>query len=394
MSYPCKTSFKGYLSYKCYENIKIQFGEKIERTNYSIKEGISKYAETYTSNNEPKLKMLSNIFTNLKKYLSNDHVFASGDYDGEGTCKYISYLLCDQIRDKLHGECDKATFNIFQDFVDKYNESTNSHLCKDNIKHLDVNEFLKMKALYELYDNYIYLIPSYAFRSTHYCNNMLNLVRLYNNFLNKYPSDSLKFNDVLKQFEELMDTITETGKKHCKEQYIYIRKPDFFIAPVEEIAPHANTLSGRESNLLQKGTLDSEVKPKSPEVISSSTTSVEEQKIEVLENSKRSEVSNILEVASTSVSKGTVERRPLNQNRKHSEQHEILRRYPYNSRGLYVPGSYDGQGRYPKTNKILSREGNSIVITEAFEPGSGNDSAGFMSNVQNGISELIKDIDP
>ncbi|GAB69697.1 CYIR protein [Plasmodium cynomolgi strain B] len=382
MTYPCKGPFKGHLTYTCYKNIKYQFGEKIEGTNFSIDENISKYAKIYTADNGPKLKNLSNIFTNLKKYLSNGHVFGSGDYNGEGTCKYISYLLCNQIREELHGECDNGTFNIFKEFVDKYNDSTNSKMCMNNIKHLDNREFLKMKALYDLYDKYIQLSSIYAHNHPNYCSDMINLVRLYNYFLNEYPSDSSNFNDVLKDFKELMVTIIETGKRYCIQEYFSIREPRLFISSVVQIPSHANTSSGRESNILQEGTLNSEVKPKFPEVTSSST-SVKEQEIEDLENSKRFLLSDLLEVEATSVSEDPLERSLLSKKLEHSGKQETFIRHK----------SYDSPG-HNKTNETFPRGEDSMVVTKGLENGSGNYSTGFMTNVQNGISEFIKDIDP
>ncbi|GAB69783.1 CYIR protein [Plasmodium cynomolgi strain B] len=115
---------------------------------------------------------------------NNNHVFISSSYkyNGKGTCKYISYLLCEKIRDKIPGKCDEGIFNMLKEFLEEYNVYNSSNICKNNFKPLDENEFLKMKALYQLYDRYIQLSPIYAHRHDNYCHNMLHLVYLYNTF--------------------------------------------------------------------------------------------------------------------------------------------------------------------------------------------------------------------
>ncbi|GAB69740.1 hypothetical protein PCYB_004890, partial [Plasmodium cynomolgi strain B] len=100
--------------------------------------------------------------------------FLSNKYNGKGTCKYISYLLCDEIR-KKHGICDETTFNMFKDFVDTYNNDTTNSVCMNQVEHLNVYEFIKMKALYELYDIYMSLSPRYALQNNNYCVYMLKL---------------------------------------------------------------------------------------------------------------------------------------------------------------------------------------------------------------------------
>ncbi|GAB69743.1 hypothetical protein PCYB_004920, partial [Plasmodium cynomolgi strain B] len=215
-------------------------------------------------------------------------------YNGEVTCKYISYLLCDQIR-KNHGKCDEGTFNMFKDFVDTYNKNTGNSVCSNLLKHLDIYVFQKMKALYDLYDKYMEISQKNADKYYYYCSDMLYLVRLYNLFLYHNSSNTLEFNDVLTQFQVLMDTITETGRKHCDGKRFSILNLDLFKPYMVQTQQLSNTLSGPESKPSQDNTLESAGIPKPPGVTSSLTTSVEEQEREVLENSKRSVVSKTLE---------------------------------------------------------------------------------------------------
>ncbi|KMZ96371.1 hypothetical protein PVNG_06148 [Plasmodium vivax North Korean] len=387
MDKPCKETFE-YPSYKCYQDIKRQFVDKITKNEINIISYVREFEETYTHDKLQKLDKLPNVFTNLKKYLSNTHVFISGEYDGQGTCNYISYLLCDGIS-KKNGECDEETFNILKEFVDTYNEKKRSHMCINNIKHIVKEEFLKMKALYELYDKYKDLYIQRIHYKDDYCKDMVYLVGIYNKFLYNYESRAYQFNDVLKQFEKLMETITETGKTRCKDDHIYIRKPDLFKETVEQIQPPTNTLSSPETNPSHGGTLYSELNPKPQEVPNSSTTFVGEQQRAYLENFQRSEV------AATSVRQEPVERRQSREHLEHSEKHVSLRpQQSYVSPGTYVSGKYYGHEGYREANETFLQGKDSITEKEQLGYGPGKENVGAITNIQSAFSGFMKDVDP
>ncbi|CAI7719052.1 hypothetical protein, conserved [Plasmodium vivax] len=392
---PCSKHYKGYLSYKCYEDIKKQFGEKINKNNYSISENISKFAKNYEADIGTKLNGLSDVFTNLKKYLSNGHVFTSGKYNGLGTCNYISYLLCNQIRENIYGECDKDTFNLLKDFVDRYNKSPQSSMCKNMLKPLNNDDFKRVKDLYQLYDKFIDLSPYYEYVPEHYCQNMLDLFRLHNTFLHENKSSSLEFNNILTQFKVLIDPITKTGKKHCTNELYSIGTPHLYEPHVEEIQPTTITSLRPESKLSNGGKLYNEVRPKPPELISSSMTSVGEEQRIYTENSQRSEKSDPLEAAATSVPQKHVERGQSHEDPEHLEQHAYFgRQQSYVSPGTYGPGSNYEQVGHIETNEIFPPRGDSFVVTEPLVYGPGKENTGFMTNVQSAISGFMKDVDP
>ncbi|GAB69787.1 hypothetical protein PCYB_005360, partial [Plasmodium cynomolgi strain B] len=167
----------------------------------------------------------------------------------------MSYLLCDQIRNN-YGKCYENIFSMFKDFVEAYNNDTKSFVCSNQVEHLKEYEFIKMKTLYELYDIYMSLSPRHDLGSKNYCVVLLKLVHLYNSFLKKYRSDSSEFNNVLTDFHELMKTITNTGKAHCKDDYFYIGEPYLYTPEVVQIKDLYSTLSEKESKLSQEKSLD------------------------------------------------------------------------------------------------------------------------------------------
>ncbi|KMZ76795.1 hypothetical protein PVIIG_05396 [Plasmodium vivax India VII] len=388
MAYPCQKDFD-YPSYKCYKEIKYQFVDK----KLVISPHINEFEQKHASHIEEKLNGLSDVYTELKKYLSNGAVFASfhNAYDGKGTCKYISYLLCNKISNNTYGECNREKFSILQEFVDIYNENTSSTICKDMLKHLDDKEFPKVKALYELYDEYNDLAIQQAYwDETKYCKDMQYLVQIYNNFLNKYESRTTQFNEVLKEFEVLMDAITKTGRTRCENEHFSIRKPRLFEPTVVQVPPLANPSLGSEGKLPQGDPSYREVKSGPPEVTIPPTTLEGEQERSYPENSKG------YEVAAASLSQELVEGRQPHEDLEHSDPHESSRRQQaYVSRGPYGPGGYYGQVGYREAQQTLPPGEDSYSVSEQLEgPLPGKENTGFMTNVQSAISGFMKDVDP
>ncbi|CAG9474502.1 unnamed protein product [Plasmodium vivax] len=236
MSNPCKGTFE-YPSYECYNKIKYHFVERIKERSYVIISRVSDFAKKYPVDKLEKLNTLSDVFTNLQKYLSNGAVFASPDiYNGEGTCKYISYLLCDGILKKKR-ECDEHTFNYFKDFVYDYNIKTNSHKCSNKLKYLDDHEYKKMKALYQLYELYDKLKLTYL-QEDYRCTTFGQIIANYNDALKKYDNQSDKDYDLIKKLLDLKELTVNTklpSYEKCQYREYELLKPELYLKRLEEI---------------------------------------------------------------------------------------------------------------------------------------------------------------
>ncbi|CAI7719873.1 Plasmodium vivax Vir protein, putative [Plasmodium vivax] len=390
MKDPCKGTFE-YPSYECYQDIKYQFGEKLKSIK-NIDQKILDFETKYDDVKLQKLNELSHIFPNFKKYLSNHHVFAYANYDGQGMCNYISYLLCDKLSNHFYDECDKEKFSIFKDFVDEYNKKNGSYMCSNKLKQLNVDEYKKMKDLYQLYDNYTPLTYSFVKWDDNDCNNILYLVYLYKEFINNYKSDISKFKTILKDFHGLMNNIVLKATTPCARKNLAIYNPDLFEEPKAIASPPPSEV---ESIPSQGDTLHNTGISEPSEVTSSSTNSEGEQDRAYPLNSQVSEVSDLTKLAANFVSPEPVERRQTHEGLEHLTQHESSRRQQsYVSRGSYVPESpYESRG-YLKTNEIISPGEDYFVQTDQLGHGSEKENPGFMTNVQSAISGFMKDVDP
>ncbi|VUZ99252.1 PIR protein [Plasmodium vivax] len=394
MSKACKENFNEYPSYDCYKELIYQFDEKL-KGDYTIIKKVLDFEKDHASDIVQKIKGLSDVFINLKKYLSNGHVFASGEYDGLGTCKYMSYLLYDGIRNK-YGRCDKETFDIFKDFVNRYNNITHSNMCNNKLNLLEDHEFNKMKNLTLLYDKYIFLLP----RVDHYkyvegyCDHVLFLVKLYNYLLNNYEFYNKEFNNILIKFRKLMNNITDRSETYCQVRYS-IGNPRLYEPPVERTQDPDTTALGLESGLSQQGILNSTPHPKPEEEKSSSTMLGGSQEITGTGNLQSSQVSDQLEAPESSVLQEPVERSSPYQKLEDSEPHVYFG--PQETYVLREPrgsGSFYERRGHTDTNETFLPGKDSIPVTKQLEFGSEKENAGVMTKIQDAFSGFINEVEP
>ncbi|CAI7721714.1 PIR protein [Plasmodium vivax] len=385
MSYPCQNSFE-YPSYECYQKLKELFVDrKLEINDYIIE-----FEKNHAAHIGSKLNGLSKVYTEFKKYLSNSAVFSSyyNSYDGKGTCKYISYLLCDKISNNyLYGECNEEKFNIFKEFLHIYNNK-GSNICKDMLERLDNKEILKVKALYELYDKYYLLDRQHPnWDQEKYCPDMEYLVQIYNNFLNNNPSTTPEFNDLLNMFKVRMNAIRETGKTRCSGKHFSIREPILFIPEVIKPPPP----SERESIQSQVGTSYGAGEAKHSELTSLETTPVRENS----HHAKGPELSDTLKSTETLDTYKVREEEYPRDTLEYSEQHNPLRRVAsYVSHRSHGPGRSYEPREYLGTNSTLPIGEEKIESTDLKESVLRNEDVSVLGKIQNTLSGIVSEVEP
>ncbi|KNA01557.1 hypothetical protein PVNG_05003 [Plasmodium vivax North Korean] len=383
MPYPCQNSFE-YPSYECYQKLKELFVDRKLEINSYIKDFEQKKAADIGQ----KLNGLSDVFTELKKYLSNGAVFASypNEYDGKGTCKYISYLLCNKISNNTYGECNREKFSILQEFVDLFNKNTGSTICKDMLEHLDDKEFPKVKALYELYDKYKDLAMQYIHVKPIYCQDMQYLVRIYNNFMNNYPSRTSQFYDALKKFKVLMDTITVTGRTRCDGEHFSIVEPIFIKPELNEPPP-----TGERENKQSKGdTSDDTGRSGLSEVTGLPTLGVREEVKENPHSAKGPQVSDTLTSTETFFSRTSGEEQNPDQTLALSEEDTPLGTIEsYVSQRSHRPGRTYASSEYLHTNSTLSLGEQKFESTDLKESVLRNEDVSVLGKIQSTLSGIL-----
>ncbi|CAI7717820.1 VIR protein [Plasmodium vivax] len=232
MNKPCKEAFE-FPSYECYNEIKYQYVGK--RLNISSR--MKDFIQQHSHDIEQKFNGLSDLYNEFKKYLSNDHVFTSGEFNGQGTCKYISYLLCDQISKNQKGECDKGKFSIFNEFLEKYNKKTGSNICNGILKHLDQQEFLKVKGLFQLYELYDKLrLPNLYVDNP--CQIFGEILANYNNALKTYDNEEGNYYNLIKKlldYKDLTLKLTLPPENECPYKKRLFEEPNKYLTRLRDI---------------------------------------------------------------------------------------------------------------------------------------------------------------
>ncbi|GAB69869.1 hypothetical protein PCYB_006180 [Plasmodium cynomolgi strain B] len=209
----CKGNYKGYLDYDCYDKLKYQF---LERTDLSTSTGYSTFYESYEFLDADKKETLSDIFSELLRYLSNTHVFWV--YDSAHSCNYISYLLYDDIRKKF-GVFELSRFEIFQKFLQDLNKEHTNVDCVNELVHLGSDKFQKMLSLYNLYDLYrsVRQKDRWVHRSN-LCNELGKLIYNYNGLDEKYYKNDANLRKLLDDLRHRIQHDTWLSNVICHEK--------------------------------------------------------------------------------------------------------------------------------------------------------------------------------
>ncbi|KNA01576.1 hypothetical protein PVNG_06176 [Plasmodium vivax North Korean] len=219
-----------YLDYECYHKLNDRFILGNLNVASSVTDFSSKHEVSYTKNST----LFNQILPKLKKYLSDDHSFSS--YDHLHICKYISYLLYDEICKNDYNVCDENMFNTFKNFVDGYRKHSTSNICESKINYLSPSTYQKHKTLYDLYDKYNILIGQIT--STQYirCSTLHSLTFHYNEALRSHGESDVNFIDKLIELKKLIEAKVLQSKTDCGRNLPHFNETNIEKARAKELA--------------------------------------------------------------------------------------------------------------------------------------------------------------
>ncbi|KMZ89816.1 hypothetical protein PVMG_06301, partial [Plasmodium vivax Mauritania I] len=142
-------------------------------------------------------------------------------------CKYISYLLYDEICKGDYNVCDEDIFNILKDFVELFRLYSRSDICASKIDYLDPSTYKKHSILYDLYDKYSILIGDRT--SKPYippCEILDSLIFYYNDAISSHGESDVNFIDKLIELKKLIEVNVLPSKTDCKRFITDFRETD------------------------------------------------------------------------------------------------------------------------------------------------------------------------
>ncbi|SCA60528.1 VIR protein [Plasmodium vivax] len=205
----CYKPFNEYLDYECYDKLYERFFLK----NLEFTEAVTNFSNTYKIPDTKKNSLLQEILPKLKKYLSDDNSFVS--YNQLYICKYISYLLYDQICKGDNNVCDKDIFNILKDFVEGFRLYKKSNICMSKINYLDTSTYKKHSILYDLYDKYSIIIRRRPSNPYLPCSTLNSLIFNYNETIRIHGENDVHFIDKLIELKKLIADKVLPSNTNC-----------------------------------------------------------------------------------------------------------------------------------------------------------------------------------
>ncbi|SCA59959.1 Plasmodium vivax Vir protein, putative [Plasmodium vivax] len=211
-----------YIVHEYYNDVKRQF-KRTENFSHN-KEDFEKIIE-YINVDPNQLKLLDKIFIRLLKILKNYDAFYN-DHMKKNYCIFVNFWLNEEVR-KIHNLVNNINFNIFHNFVVKFNKDTYNKLentCYGYINLLKDEVYNRMEILNSLYNLYNDIKPQKGSPDNNVCST-LNLMRHhYENAVDKHKGDENFFNK-LKELKHLIEGNEWASNTTCLARY-YIKLPE------------------------------------------------------------------------------------------------------------------------------------------------------------------------
>ncbi|CAG9480104.1 unnamed protein product [Plasmodium vivax] len=173
---------------------------------------------------------LKDVFKELSRHIHNHGVFY--DYSPKA-CWYICYVLHKFVENKFYENYDEKLFNIFHNFLIKYNlqYSYRSGTCVNDMVYTNSNIFKEMDALYRTYDDYKKFLSDNKYKNENTCGQLKNFVYVYNVYVNSNKSKSSRFNSILENFEKNLKKTLQEYNDYCGSNNYSLSKLQLYTEP-------------------------------------------------------------------------------------------------------------------------------------------------------------------
>ncbi|KMZ76859.1 hypothetical protein PVIIG_06047 [Plasmodium vivax India VII] len=157
----------------------------------------------------------SKIFIKLQKHLNQDGILGY-EYTHNG-CKYINYVLNNDMRKSILNIRNETAFDLFKKFENKFqlHKKFKKPIC--HLRYISDDIYRKMNSLYSLYDKFTSLKDNYTSKPK--CKDFPAFVFEFNNFVwHNKDNESHIYKEKLKNFINVIKQHEWTTKKLCKNE--------------------------------------------------------------------------------------------------------------------------------------------------------------------------------
>ncbi|KMZ96055.1 hypothetical protein PVNG_05944 [Plasmodium vivax North Korean] len=199
-------------------------------------------------------QITSNLHSHKNVVDWNDKIFTCLDYFLTFNFRYMPFGLeqfCTFINFWLNGEVLKSEyekyrdkFNIFRDFSHEYQwikANNDSSCCKKYIYEMGVDEYYRMKLLYDFYDMYNGLKSSKPDERDKACKNLLSNTAIYNDAIDDYYVNHPDLYYKISHVKDLIEKVIKNSDTYCK-QIKPFRIPPKFLEDEEKKKQEADNI--------------------------------------------------------------------------------------------------------------------------------------------------------
>ncbi|SCA83363.1 hypothetical protein PVT01_000007200, partial [Plasmodium vivax] len=173
------------------------------------------------------------ILEKLLNHIRNRGIFI---YNQDKACSYISYIFSKEVQNEVD-EYEQKTFDMFKEFVNKYNTRPKhaSNICPNDLIYVNSQMYVKMNTLYTLYEEYKRLLDENKFWDNNSCSAVHRFLKEYNEFIRGNQPNNKHYKHVLDHFEKEIERSVDIYRSYpCKNHRFFLKKIELLTLPEEQ----------------------------------------------------------------------------------------------------------------------------------------------------------------
>ncbi|SCA60681.1 hypothetical protein, conserved [Plasmodium vivax] len=320
-----------------------------------------------------------NAFNTLLKHIHRDGLFI--DRDNPEACKYINYILYEEVERKKYRSYDQEAIPLFRKFLDAYGKKRGKQKrCISSIRSIKPQTYNRINALYDVYDKYKECVLFSENTIKHGCEKFENFFSSYDKYMRENESKSLEFNKILENIEQHAKDAHLLYKKGCNKYEDNPRSPRLFKPPPQPKPEIRNQVQKGQTALQSVDNIPQYTSHGITNTLQTEITNDISRSPPEHENQRRDEgnIVNIVHSANDIHPRNSRQETRVPPIREDEEETHMFSGYPKPIRNLYSPETTLYSGRYGHVEeKDISND------VETSQP-----------SVMNTITSALKDVDP
>ncbi|KMZ83451.1 hypothetical protein PVBG_06241 [Plasmodium vivax Brazil I] len=223
------------LTFEKYIDFQEKFGNVQNFSSDSVNVNMILDKANITGNDKENYKKAFDILLN---HIHRDGLFTHDE--NPEACKYINYILYEQVERKDHRSYNEELIKLFHKFLVAYGEiRSKQNRCVSKIYSIDDKTYNKINELYKVYDKYKLCYRFNKDRIKWGCDKFEDFFDSYDKYMLGIESNSLAFNNILQKIQQDAENALSLyrNEKECIKYKKDLQSPRLFKAPPKPEIP-------------------------------------------------------------------------------------------------------------------------------------------------------------